>query len=86
MRRMEKFYLEDVHKTKIKRYKKGKIQERYKRHIQGLKEGEAGGFRIQDDKDAFTLRARLKRAAIALGINIKVQKRGDRIYFWREDK
>lgn len=86
MRRMEKFYLEDVHKTKIKRYKKGKIQERYKRFIQGLKEGEAGGFGIKDDKDAFTLRARLKRAAKALGISIKVQKRGDHIYFWREDK
>ena len=86
MPKLEKFYLEDVHETKIKRYKKGKIQERYKKHIQSLNEGEAGGFRIKDDKDAFTLRARLKRAAKALGLNVKVQKRGNYIYFWREDK
>jgi hypothetical protein len=86
MPRMQKYFLEDVHKTKIKRHKKGKIQERYKNHILSLKEGEAGGFKTKDDKDAFTLRARIKRAAKALGMNVKVRKRGDRIYFWREDK
>ena len=78
-------YLEDVSITKTKRYKKGSIRKRNIRQIQGLEEGEAITFNIKDDSDAFTLRARFKRAAKALGVNIKVQKRGKQVRIWKED-
>jgi hypothetical protein len=82
---VEIVYLEDVHITKTKKYKKGGIQKRTIRQIQGLEDGKAILFNIKDDNDVFTLRARFKRAAKALGVNIKVQRRGKQVRIWKED-
>ena len=55
-----------------------------KRYITNLAPYESGKLKIQDDKEGFAIRANLKRAAEALGLNVKIQKRENYIYFWKE--
>lgn len=85
MPRLTKVSIEEVPKS-VPRKRKGKVQQEYGKHIKSLKEGEAGKFRVKDDKEGFAIRNRIKRAGAALGIVVKVKKVGDEIYFWKEAK
>ena len=68
-----------------KRYdRKAEKLRQYKRYITNLAPYESGKLKIQDDKEGFADRANLKRAAKALGLNVKIQKRENYIYFWKE--
>jgi len=66
--------------------RRAKVLEKYKDYIISLEDREAGQLRIQKDHDkqGFAIRVGLKRAAQALGVEIKVKKLGDYIYFWKE--
>ncbi|MFC1955186.1 hypothetical protein ACFLWZ_01390 [Chloroflexota bacterium] len=65
--------------------RKAEKLKQYKGYINDLSPNEAGKFKIQDDKEGFAVRANLKRAAKALGLNATVQKRENYIYFWKEE-
>lgn len=68
-----------------KRYtRKAEKLKQYKGYITDLAPNEAGKFKIQNDKEGFAVRANLKRAVDALGLNVKIQKRENYIYFWKE--
>lgn len=74
-----------AHKKKVYVRKAEKLNQ-YKKYITDLAPNEAGKFKIQNDKEYFAIRANIKRAAEALGLNVKIQKRENYIYFWNEDK
>lgn len=67
-------------------FKKAKVLEKYKDYISSLAANEAGQLKIQKEQDrqGFAIRAGLKRAAQALGVNVRIRKLGDYIYFWQE--
>jgi len=80
---MEAIRKSDEKRKKIVR-KADKLNQ-YKGYITGLAPDEVGKFKIQDNKEYFAVRANIKRAAIALKLEVKIQKREDYIYFWKEE-
>ena len=86
MPRLVKVSIQKAQDERITRKSRGRILEQYKRHILVLNEGEAGKLNIRDDKEGFAVRKRIERAADALGVKVRVQKRKDAIYFWKEQE
>ena len=84
MPRLMKVSIEEAKGIKKEYMRKAEKLKQYKGHITKLAPNEAGKFKIQNDKEGFAVRANLKRAADALGLNVKIQKRENYIYFWRE--
>ena len=66
--------------------RKAEKLKQYKGYITSLTPNEVGKFKIKDDKEYFAIRANLKRAAKDLNLNVKVQKRENYIYFWKEEE
>lgn len=83
MPRLIKVSIEEARSVKKKYDRKAEKLKQYKKYITDLAPNEAGKLRIKDAKEGFAVRANLKRAAQALGMNVKVQKRENYIYFWK---
>ncbi len=84
MKIMKKIPIEEAkEKKRVVNRKSDKLEE-YKSYLKSLTSSEAGEFRIKDEKEGFALRAGLKRAAEALNLKVKIQKRGDHLQFWIE--
>lgn len=86
MARLIKIPIEEAKQMKKRIPREAKVLEQYKRHINALGQNEAGKFKIQNNKEGFAIRARLKRAAQALGLNLVIRKRGNEIVFWKEEE
>ena len=85
MPRLIKVSIEEAKKIKKRVVRKAEKLKQYKDYITDLTPKEAGKFKLQNDKEYFAVRANLKRAADALGLNVKIQKRDNYIYFWKEE-
>lgn len=84
MPRLMKVSIEEAKGMKRKYIRKAEKLKQYKRYITDLAPNESGKFKIQNDKEGFAVRANLKRAADALGLNVHIQKRENHIFFWKE--
>jgi hypothetical protein len=84
MKRMKKIPIQKAKGMKREVKRKAEKLEEYKRYINSLTSEEAGEFGIKDEKEGFAIRAGLKRAAEALDVRVKIQKRGNNLYVWRE--
>lgn len=62
-----------------------KVLEEYKNYVVSLDPNEAGRFTVANDKEGQMLRTRIKRAAAALGLDVKVRKFHNEILFWYEN-
>jgi hypothetical protein len=65
---------------------RGETQERYRQYIRKLSSEEAGRLELGPADKPITERARLKAAAKAEGVNLRLQRRGNTIVFWRTDE
>ena len=79
-----KVSIEEAKDVKKRYIRKAEKLKQYKGYITDLAPTEAGKLKIQNDKEGFAVRANLKRAADALELNVKIQKRENYIYFWKE--
>ena len=84
MKKMKKIPIEKAKGMKREVKRKADKLEEYKRYINSLAPEEAGEFMLKDEKEGFALRAGLKRAAEALDMRVKIQKRGNYLYAWKE--
>ena len=84
MGKLTKIPIDEAKGLKVTINRKSKVLEKYKNYLIGLSSSEAGKLQIKDDKEGFTVRAGLKRAAEAMNMNVKIKKRGDSIVFWKE--
>jgi hypothetical protein len=67
------------------RKKGATVLEDYMRKLRSMKAGgTATKFTVQDDADGYKQRNRIRRAAKAVGVTVKVKKVGKVMYFWRE--
>ena len=86
--RFDKVPIEEAKQMKKKIPRVAKLVEEYKGYITALSPKEAGRIEIRDDEDgkeAFKIRARIKRAGDALRLKVVIRKRGKEIYFWKEE-
>src|SRR3954470_24700266 len=60
--------------------------EQYRQYIRQLSSEEAGQLELGPDEKPITERARLKAAAKAEGVNLRIQRRGTTIVFWESDE
>ena len=82
MAKFGKVKLKDAKNVKKKVGRQAKILEEYKGYILAIDKAHAGKFTIENDKEGFAVRNRLKRAAEALNTDITIKKRGNEMYFW----
>ena len=82
--RLTKIPIEEAKGIRKRINRKAEQLEKYKGLITALEPTEAGKLKIDTKKDDYSIRAGLKRAAKSLGLDIKVQKRENHIYFWIE--
>ena len=86
MPRLIKVSIDEAKGIKKRIVRKAEKLNQYKAYLTNLAPNEAGKFKLQNDKEYFAIRAYLKRAADDLGLNIKIQKRENYIYFWKEEE
>jgi hypothetical protein len=75
-------------KVKVKgKRKKSSVIEEYEKYLRNLERGKAIGIMLKEDDKFQTIKYRLKRAAISLGIqNLKIERAGDKVIVYREIK
>ena len=75
-------------KVKVKgKRKKSPVIEEYEKYLRNLERGKAIGITLKKDDKFQTIKYRLKRAAISLGIqNLKIERAGDKVIVYREIK
>jgi hypothetical protein len=61
-------------------------QELYRQYVRSLSPDEAGQLELGPDDNPITERARLKAAAKAEGVNLRIQRKGNTIVFWETDE
>ncbi len=84
MPRLSKVRIEDARSAKTSWRHKTTHLERYKQYIEELSEEEAGKLTVKNEKESFAVRNRIRRSAEALGVNVKIKKVGNDLYFWKE--
>ncbi|MFC1919940.1 hypothetical protein ACFLWX_04035 [Chloroflexota bacterium] len=62
-----------------------KVLEEYKKYVISLGPHEVGKFEVGDYWKGQMFKTRIKRAAAALGLDVKVRKFRNQILFWNED-
>jgi hypothetical protein len=62
------------------------IQEQYRQYVRELSPELAGKLVLGPDDRSITERARLKAAAQAEGVSLKIQRRATTIVFWKTDE
>jgi hypothetical protein len=62
------------------------VQEQYRQYVRQLTADQAGQLQLGEGDRPITERARLKAAAQAEGLNLKIQRRGNTIVFWETDE
>ena len=80
-----KVSIEEAKGIKKKYVRKAEKLNQYKGYIIDLAPNEAGKLKIEKAKKYFAIRANIKRAAKDLGLNVKIQKRENYLYFWKEE-
>ena len=62
-----------------------RVLDEYKKYVVAIGPKEAGRFKVADDREGQMIRTRIKRAAVALGLNVVVRKRRNETLFWKEN-
>jgi hypothetical protein len=61
-------------------------QEQYRQYVRQLSTDEAGQLELGPDDKPITERGRLKAAAMAEGLNLNIQRKGNTIVFWLSEE
>ena len=83
--RLTKLTRSEASEAKSKKYKrrvKGTILKKHMADIMKLGPDETGRYFVKDDMEAAKYRNRIRRAAIALGVTVEVEKIGHDLLFW----